>query len=110
MWIDSYEEYKQDPIKNDKLFFHAPTVIIVTANNEINGGLASSNMELMVDALGLGTFFSGFLVRASDSNKAIMDLLGIKDGKKIISCMVVGYPNIKYKRTVPRKEAEVNWI
>ncbi len=110
MWVNSYEAYKQDPIKNDKLFFNAPTVIIVTANNELNGGLASSNMELMIDALGLGTFFSGFLTVASDNNKAIMDLLGIKDGKKIISCMVVGYPDIKYKRTVPRKDAEVKWI
>ena len=45
------------------LMLHA--VIIVTANSEVNGALASSNMELMTNALGLGTFFSGFFVRAA---------------------------------------------
>lgn len=110
LWTKFYDAYKEDPIKNDKLFFNAPTVIIVTANNELNGALASSNMELMTDALGLGTFFSGFLQIASDNNKAIMELLEIKDNKKIITCMVVGYPNVKYKRTAPRKDAQVNWL
>lgn len=82
----------------------------MTANNEFNGALASSNMNLMVDALGLGTFYSGFLKIASENNKEILDLLEIKDNQKIAACMVVGYPNVKYKRTAPRKEAEINWI
>ena len=43
------------------MFFNAPAVIFVTSPNAFNGGLASSNMELMTDALGLGTFFSGFI-------------------------------------------------
>lgn len=110
LWTYFYKAYKEDPIKNDKLFFNAPTVIIVTSNNEFNGAIASSNMNLMIDALGLGTFYSGFLKIASDNNKEILDLLEIKDNKKIVACMVVGYPNIKYKRTVPRKKADINWI
>lgn len=110
LWTNFYKAYKEDPIKNDKLFFNAPLVIIVTANNEFNGALASSNMNLMVDALGLGTFYSGFLKIASENNKEILDLLEIKDNQKIAACMVVGYPNVKYKRTAPRKEAEINWI
>ena len=35
------------------MFFNAPAVIFVTSPNAFNGGLASSNMELMTDALGL---------------------------------------------------------
>ncbi|WP_099189581.1 nitroreductase family protein [Tepidibacter mesophilus] len=109
MWIKMYEEYKKNPIENDKLFFNAPAVIIVTANSPLNGALASSNMELMTNALGLGTFFSGFFVKAAEENKKIMDLLGVKDGKKIVTCMVIGYPNVKYLRTVPRKKADICW-
>ena len=92
------------------MFFNAPAVIFVTSPNAFNGGLASSNMELMTDALGLGTFFSGFIQIASKDNKEILDLLGINDGNQIVSCLVIGYPNVKYKRTVPRKEASINWI
>ena len=36
--------------------------------------------------------------------------LEISDNKKIVACMVVGYPNVKYKRTVPRKAADIKWI
>lgn len=110
IWIYSYKMYKKDPQKNDKLFFNAPLAIFVTSPNPINGGLASSNMELMTDALGLGTFFSGFLLIAAKDNKEILDLLNIKDDKLLSSCLVIGYPDVKYKRTVPRKDALINWI
>ena len=105
-----YKLYKEDPIKNDKLFFNAPAVIIVASNNELNGALAASKMDLMVDALGLGTFYSGFLQIATNDNNEILDFLHISDNKKIVACMVVGYPNVKYKRTVPRKAADIKWI
>lgn len=110
LWLHFYKAYKEDPIKNDKLFFNAPAIIIVTANNELNGALASSNMELMVNALGLGTFYSGFLRVASENNKVIMDLLEMKDNKKMVTCMVMGYPNVTYKRTAPRKDADISWL
>ena len=29
MWVASYEMYKQDPVKNDKIFFNAPVAIFV---------------------------------------------------------------------------------
>jgi nitroreductase/NAD-dependent dihydropyrimidine dehydrogenase PreA subunit len=109
MWQKMYKDYKENSELNDRVFFNAPAVIIVTANSNINGGLASSNMELMTNALGLGTFFSGFFVRAAESNEKIKEFLGIKGGKQIVSCMVIGYPNVKYLRTAPRKEADVCW-
>jgi nitroreductase/Pyruvate/2-oxoacid:ferredoxin oxidoreductase delta subunit len=109
MWLKMYAEFKEDPSKNDKLFFNAPAIIVVTANSAVSGALASSNMELMSNALGLGTFFSGFFVNAANSSKEIMDFLGIQEGKHIITCMVIGYPKVKYLRTVPRKTANITW-
>ena len=47
---------------------------------------------------------------AAQDNKEILDLLGIKDGKSIISILVIGYPDVTYQRTTPRKEASINWI
>jgi len=109
MWVAMYKAYEENP-QNDKLFFNAPALIIVTANSELNGGLASSNMELMTNALGLGTFFSGFFTRAAQDNEAIASLLGLDHGKKIVSCMVIGYPDVTYQRTTPRKDAEITWL
>ncbi|MGB5822903.1 MAG: nitroreductase family protein [Proteocatella sp.] len=109
MWISMYKEYNNKADTKDRLFFNAPAIIVVTANSDVNGALASSNMELMTNALGLGTFFSGFFVRAAKGNKEIMDLLEIPEGKEIVTCMVIGYPGVKYQRTVPRKDADITW-
>ncbi len=109
MWIKMYEEFKANPNEKDRLFYNAPALIVVTAASEVDGALASSNMELITNALGLGTFFSGFFTIAAEDNKNIMDLVGVKEGKKIVTCMVLGYPDVKYFRTVPRKEADISW-
>lgn len=110
LWIQMSEKYEENKKDNDKLFFNAPAIIVVSAYSDVNAALASSNMELMTDALGLGTFFSGFFVMAANKNPKIQELLGIKKGKKIATCMVLGYPDVKYYRTVPRKEADVKFI
>jgi nitroreductase/NAD-dependent dihydropyrimidine dehydrogenase PreA subunit len=109
LWLRMYEQYQSNPAENDSLFFNAPAVIVVTGNSDVNAALASSNMELMTNALGLGTFFSGFFVKAAEGNKNILDFLGVKEGKHIVTCMVIGYPKVKYLRTVPRKQADICW-
>ncbi|NLL52428.1 MAG: nitroreductase [Peptococcaceae bacterium] len=108
-WISMHDEYQANPEANDRLFFNAPAIIVVTAQAAISGGLASSSMELMANALGLGVLFSGYFVRAARANKEILEFLGVKEGKDIISCLVIGYPNVRYLRTVPRKKADVSW-
>lgn len=108
MWINMAQSYKQDPI-NDSLFFNAPAIILTVSSSPINASLASSNMELMTNALGLGTFFSGFFTRAAETNKEIARLLGVSETDEIVTCMVVGYPKVKYVRTVPRKSATITW-
>ncbi len=109
MWIKMYNDYKEDSKKNDKLFFNAPALILAVSDSTVNASLASSNMELMTNALGLGTFFSGFFTMAAQGNDEIRDLLGLKGKEEIVTCMVVGYPNVKYVRTVPRRDANISW-
>lgn len=109
MWISMYKSYKENPEGIDKLFFKAPALIITVSDSQVNASLASSNMELMTDALGLGTFFSGFFVKAANEDKKIKEFLGLKESDQIVTCMVIGYPNVTYKRTVPRKDAVISW-
>ena len=110
LWTQMYSDYNGDKKKHDRLFCNAPAAIIVTATEPFNGALASSNMELMVDSLGLGTFFNGFFKVAAADSQEILDFLNIKDGKEIVSCLAIGYPDVKYKRTVPRGKADITWI
>ncbi|SHI71051.1 Nitroreductase [Clostridium cavendishii DSM 21758] len=110
MWIKMYSDFLENPNGSDRLFFKAPLVILVTSPDSVNASLASSNMELITNALGLGTYFSGFLAKAAEGNKKINDFLGLEENHKIVTCMVIGYPNIKYLRTVPRKKSSITWL
>lgn len=110
MWVDVYEAYQKDPNIEDRIYFQAPALILVVSPTPINGGLASANMELMTNALGLGTFYSGFTVRAAQNNQKIREFLGLKEEEQIITCMAIGYPKVNYLRTVPRNPARVTWL
>lgn len=108
LWLKMHNKFKENP-KNDTLFFNAHTLILVVSESPINAALASSNMELMTNALKLGTFFSGFFIIAAQNSREIRELLGVGENRKIVTCMVIGYPNVKYLRTVPRKDASISW-
>lgn len=107
MWKKMYSDFLENPDGEDRLFFKAPLLIVIKAKRVINGALAASKMELMADALGLGTYFSGFLERAVEINPKIGEFLQIGQDEELVACMVIGYSRVKYKRTVPRKDAKV---
>ena len=109
-WIRMYNESLENPNMKDRIFYGAPVVILVVSKTNINGALASTNMELMTNALGLGAFYSGFLVRASQANPRMKEFLNLAQGEEIVTAHVIGYPEMTYKRTVPRKDASVEWI
>lgn len=109
LWTHMYDAYHTDKKGHDRLFFNAPTVILVTAKDATNGALATANMDLMANAYGLGTCFCGFALVALNDQPEILKQLGVDEGKKIVSCLVLGHPNVTYKRTVPRKKPEVLW-
>ena len=102
-WIEMYEAYQKNPQGEDTLFFNAKNLILVVSPSPINGGLASANMELMVNALGLGMVFSGFFVAAAQTQK-VRDFLELDKEEAVITCMIVGYPKVSYRRTAPRKK------
>lgn len=94
--------------RKDPLFFNAPSLLVVTSTSPLNGGLAASNIELMAHAEGLGVLFNGYIQRVLAVDDKTCDYLGI-DKTEICACMLMGYPNVKYQRTVPRKAAEIQW-
>ena len=67
--------------------------------------LVEEEMELNM----LELYISGFFVRAAEGNKKIMDFFGVQENKQIVTCMIIGYPNVKYLRTVPRKASDISW-
>ncbi|KXS48105.1 MAG: nitroreductase [Halanaerobium sp. 4-GBenrich] len=109
MWLEMYQDFKNQTKTSDRLFFNAPTVILVSAKSNINAGLASANMELLANTLDLGVLFSGFTLRAAKDDKKIRNFLKIEAEKELVTVLIIGYPDVKYFRTVPRKKADISW-
>ncbi len=98
---------KRVQIPDDFFFKGAPVVIVVSSKSGINAGLASAYMELMANSLGLGVLYSGFFVICTKLSRKLKKLLQLPKGDEVVSCMVIGYTDIKYQRVVPRKPAHV---
>lgn len=107
MFLEYCRRHQEDPTQ-DRLFFNAKTVILAASEAPVDAGLASANMELMAVSQGLGVLFDGYVVFAVQRSKKIQEWLSM-EGKQLISCMLIGYPNMKYHRTVPRKKADTEW-
>lgn len=91
-------------------FFHgAPIVVLVISDSEVDAALASANMEMMAQTMGLGVLYAGFFVKAAQMSKRIRKKLGLKKKEKVVTAIAIGYPTVHYKRTVPRKKAKVQW-
>jgi len=97
-------------IKRGFLFFNAPLVILNISPNEINADLAAMSMELMAEALGLGVCYIGLFSKPANTNIKLREKLGLEKEEKISTCLVVGYTDLKYQRSAPRKEVKVKWI
>lgn len=99
--------YQRDK-KDDYLFRNAPAVLFITSEWDLDAGLAAQNIELMAVTQGLGVQYNGYLQRLVESSQEIKKWLGV-EGRTIRACMLLGYPNVKYRRTAPRKPAQVIW-
>ncbi|MBR2591095.1 MAG: nitroreductase family protein [Clostridia bacterium] len=95
----------------DSFFFKdAPLVIVVSGSDSVNPSLASAYMELMANSLGLGVLYSGFFCACTILNPKVKKMLHLPRGHKAVSCMIIGYPAVEYKRIPPRKEKKVRRV
>lgn len=108
MYAPRFIKMYENKESNDKLFLNAPTLIVITGTNKLDGALAVSKMELMANMLGVGVLYSGFIERAINCNPKLVEKFEL-DKRVTCTCLLLGYTDMKYQRTAPRKEAVVSW-
>jgi len=91
------------------LFHGAPALILVVSENNTNACLAAMSMELMAEALGLGTLYVGLFVTPANRNEALRASLGIAAEENIAVCLALGHPAVTYLRSAPKKPANIIW-
>jgi nitroreductase/NAD-dependent dihydropyrimidine dehydrogenase PreA subunit len=104
--INDIDRLKTKRTKGRSSMFHgAPVMVLLTAHRWVAHAEASAqysmyNMILGAQALGLGTCISGagrmFLSRSG----RVKDLLGIPKDKTVFGVLLIGVPDVRWKRSV----------
>ena len=106
--------YKKMKKGEDRLFYHAPVVILTHAeswdsSSSFNCSSALDQCSLMAQSLGLGCCFNGILVNAVNHNHKIKGWLDIPADHACYAAMTLGYPDVKYERPIHRDPPKATW-
>ena len=65
---------------------------------------------LMADRLGLGTFYTGFLLVPTMRGFLMHGLPGLVYEQETHGALAIGVPRLSYKKCPSKKPADVRWI
>ena len=105
----------------DPILFGAPLLLAFHARRtvgfaDVNAQLALQNASLVAHSLGIGHFYTGWVVStcrapmAPSWNRRISSLIGIPPGNKMYGGLALGYPVPKFKNMIERKPAQIKWV
>lgn len=99
----------------DPILYHAPCLFLIHGNPQVtfaleNAQLAIENASLMFHAVGLASFYCGYVILAAQENKTIARLLNIPDEHRILAGLAVGTPEFKYLKGIRHPDPPINWV
>ena len=81
-------------------------------NGHKNAQFSFTFIATLAPSLGLGTCWAGIfeaLAKFDDRSQAIGEFLDLPEGKRIRAVMMVGYPDITFRRLVERNPLSLTW-
>jgi len=101
--------------KGEDVFLHNASALVLfyadrhASMGGINANLAIQNALLAAETLGIGAFYSGFVLFAIHHNPELKKILKIPDDCEVHGALALGYPKIKFKKWIERNPADVAW-
>jgi nitroreductase/NAD-dependent dihydropyrimidine dehydrogenase PreA subunit len=98
----------------DPIFYNAPAVMVFHAKDmgfskKDDCVIASTTLGLLSRTMGLEYTYIGLFEGASNGYPKVMDELKLPEGNRVYSVIIVGYPKMKFVRTVDRKPTRVRY-
>lgn len=98
----------------DPIFYAAPAVMIFhspsqTRTPKDNCVIASTIMGLTARTMGLEATYIGLFEMAAKIYQPLADELRLPAGHEVYSVLIVGYPKLKFYKTVDRKPIKTRW-
>ncbi len=98
----------------DVIFHQAPVVVVFHASSTATTPkddcvIAAQTMSLTALTMGLESCYIGLFTNASINHAPIIEELALPPGHKVCSVLILGYPKIRFFKTVDRKPLRVSW-
>ena len=112
--IKEFGDYIRDSStkKYHPLLWTGRQLILTFSSDKTSAVIANTRLELLAYSLGLGGFYSLFILKADeiDHEKLMEFFPGIDKNKHMYSAFIIGYPKKNFKRTIPHREIKVNYM
>lgn len=114
-WISQFELIAERMRSgSDPILRNAPALVLFYAKQSIsfaeaNANLAVQNAMLIAASLGLGTFYTGYVVAASGRDKTMRGLLKLPKKHMVYGGLAIGYPEITFSKWIERNPPVIKW-
>jgi ferredoxin len=94
------------------LLWGGKQLILTFSTDKTSAVIANTRLELLAYSLGLGGFYSLFILKADEINhdKLMEFFPHIDKNKHMYSAFIIGYPKVRFRRTIPHKDINVTYI
>lgn len=112
--IKEFGDYLKDNSTKEfhPLLWEGKQLILTFSSDKTSAVIANARIELLAYSLGLGGFYSLFILKADELNhdKLMEFFPDIDKNKHMYSAFIIGYPKIRFRRTVPHNDIRVTYL
>ena len=112
--IKEFGDYLKDKSSKEfhPLLWEGNQLILTFATDKTSAVIANTRLELLAYSLGLGGFYSLFILKADeiDHDKLMKFFPNIDKNKHMYSSFIIGYPKKRFRRTVPHDEISATFM
>jgi nitroreductase/NAD-dependent dihydropyrimidine dehydrogenase PreA subunit len=115
-WVIQFDDIAERMRGNiDLVLYHAPALILFHADKRIrfaneNANLAVQNSTLTACSLGLGSFYTGYVVLAFNRDRTMAKLLPLPEKHRVYGGLALGYPGVRFSQWIERNPAKITWL
>lgn len=112
--IKEFGDYLKDNSTKEfhPLLWGGKQLILTFSSDKTSAVIANTRLELLAYSLGLGGFYSLFILKSDElnHNKLMEFFPEIDKNKHMYSAFVIGYPKVKFTRTIPHRDIKTTYF
>ena len=112
--IKEFGDYLSDNSTKEfhPLLWEGKQLILTFSTDKTSAVIANTRLELLAYSLGLGGFYSLFILKADeiDHDRLMEFFPNIDKNKHMYSTFIIGYPKKRFRRTIPHKDIKVTYF